>query len=109
MLSDYIMIIRFNNEYLEQLYVGHKTKGKPLYSDVVITKFKKTVEILKFAEDSNDLKKFKGLYFEKFSGNLKRFYSVRIDLKYRLILSLEEDEIELHEILIIEDLTNHYD
>jgi plasmid maintenance system killer protein len=85
-----IMVIRFNNDYLEALYEGNQ-KGKPKYNNEVILKFKK-----------------RSLNFEPLVGNYKGYYSVRVDLKYRLILSLEKGEIEIQEVIVIEDLTNHY-
>jgi proteic killer suppression protein len=74
------MIVYFQNVYLEALYKGEQ-KGKPKFSEEVIIKFKKTVEILKNVESSNELKLFRSLNFEQLKGhrNLK-YYSVRVDI-----------------------------
>ena len=102
------MIIKFNNAYLQRIYESKHVKGKPKYSQEVIVKFKKTVLMLLYAESIKELKKFRGLNFEALKGDFKGYFSVRVDLYYRLILSVEKDSLIVTEILIIEDLTKHY-
>ena len=102
------MIVKFKNDYLERLFTGDTLKGKPKYSDGVITKFKKVILILKNAESSIELSKFMGLNFEALKGNKKGLYSIRIDQSYRLEFKLENDVIQLTEIAIIEEFSKHY-
>jgi proteic killer suppression protein len=103
------MIIRFNNAYLQKLYEGREVAGKQKYSQDVILKFKKTVLMLMNTERIKELRKFRGLNFEALKGDYKGYYSVRVDLKYRLILSVEEDRtIVVADVLVVEDLTKHY-
>lgn len=102
------MTVRFTNDYLQKLYLGLSVKGKPRYQEQVIKKFKKTILLLKNAEDLSQLKLFRGLNFEALKGDYKGFYSVRIDYHYRLILGVEQDRILVKEVLTVEDLTNHY-
>lgn len=101
------MTVRFTNDYLQKLYLGLSVKGKPRYQEQVIKKFKKTILLLKNAEDLSQLKLFRGLNFEALKGDCKGFYSVRIDYHYRLILGVEQDRILVKEVLTVEDLTNH--
>ena len=101
------MIVKIENTYLEKLYSGKEIKGKPKYADQIISKFRKTIDQIKFTETLSELKKFRGLNFEALSGNFKGKYSVRVDIKYRLILRIEQNKIVVDEI-IVEDLTNHY-
>lgn len=96
------MIVKFENDYLENLYAGEQLKGKPKYNDSVIRKFKKVILILKNVESSVELAKFRGLNFEALKGNKKGLYSVRVDIGYRLEFKLENDIIQLTEIAIIE-------
>jgi toxin HigB-1 len=103
------MIVKFNNQYLQDLYENKPVSGKPKFDKAVIKKFKKVILILKNVESSQQVYVFKGLHFEKLSGDMADYYSCRVDLKYRLILSIETDMILITEIMIIEDLTNHYD
>lgn len=60
------------------------------------------------AENVTETKKFKGLNFENLKGALKGFFSVRVDLQYRLNLSLEKGNLVIEDVLITEDLPNHY-
>jgi toxin HigB-1 len=102
------MIIRFHNDYLEALYKGEQ-KGKPRFSDEVVLKFKKTVNLLKNAESSNELKLFRSLNFEQLkSRKNSKCYSVRVDIQYRLIFDLKKDHILLSEIISIKELSKHY-
>ncbi len=48
------------------------------------------------------------IHFDDLKGDYKGYFSVRVDLQYRLILSVEKDLMILTDMLIIEDLTNHY-
>lgn len=102
------MIIQFNNAYLQKIFEGKPTTGKPKYSQDVILKYKKTVLMLQNTESIKELRKFRGLNFEALRGDFKGYYSVRVDLQYRLILSVEKDSVVITDVLIIEDLTNHY-
>jgi len=103
------MIIKFNNHYLEKLFENRPVTGKPKYANDVIRKFKKAVLKLQFADNIRELRNFKGMNFEALKGEWKGFYSVRVDIHYRLILSVEADRsVTVTEILIIEDLSKHY-
>lgn len=102
------MTIRFNNDYLEALYQGIATPGKPRFDKVVVVKFKKTVLLLANAENIGEIQRINGLNFELLSGNYKGYCSVRVDEKYRLILLIEGEDLLIAEALIVEDLTNHY-
>lgn len=102
------MEVHFNNGYLEKLYVGLPVSGKPKYTEEVIDKFRKKVIILTNVDNITQLRNFKSLNFEAFKGDKKGLYSIRVDLKYRLEFSIEKDRILLHEVIYIEDLSNHY-
>jgi proteic killer suppression protein len=103
------MIVEFNNAYLQKLFEGGHVTGKPRYGQEVILKFKKTVLLLRNTESIKELKKFKGLNFEALKGDYKGYFSVRVDLQYRLILSVEKNLIVVSDVLIVEDLSKHYE
>jgi len=104
------MLVRFNNQYLQKLFEDKQISGKPRYSADLILKFKKTVLKLQYAENVRELRKFKGLNFEALKGDLKGHYSVRVDIKYRLIIRVEEEIIiTITDVIIIEDLLKHYE
>lgn len=102
------MIVAFNNGYLQKIFEGKQVTGKPKYSQDVILKFKKTILMLQNTGSIKELRKFRGLNFEALKGDYKGYYSVRVDLQYRLILSVEKGTVVITDVLIIEDLTNHY-
>lgn len=103
------MLIKFNNAYLEKLYTGKPVKGKPIYSNDLIEKFKKKVLIIQQTENSVKLRAFKSLHFEALKGDKKGLYSIRIDKQYRLEFRLENDMVTLVEIALIEALSKHYE
>jgi toxin HigB-1 len=102
------MRVIFDNQYLEDLYESPKVAGKPKFSPSVIKGFKEAIKTIKFIGSSQDLYRLKSLHFEKLKGDLDGYHSIRIDKKYRLIFSIEKDEILIQEVIIIDDLTNHY-
>ena len=103
------MLVQFKNAYLEKIFEGRPITGKPRYSSDVVLKFKKTVLKLKYADSLRDIKAQRGLNFEALKGDLKGFYSVRVDYSYRLILAIDKfDVMVISEIITIHDLTNHY-
>lgn len=102
------MKIRFQKKYLEDLCISPNLGKKPKFSKSVIKGFKETIEDLHAISSSKKLYDFKSFHFEKLKGDLEGYHSIRIDKKYRLIVRIEKDEILIEEVLIIEDLTNHY-
>lgn len=102
------MVIKFNDKYLECLIKDEKIKGKPKFSSEVILKLKKTLKILQRMPDTKSLRTLNSLNFEALKGNRYGFFSVRVDYRYRLIFSIEQDLIVISEIIIIEEITNHY-
>ncbi len=103
------MVVQFEDAYLQKLFEGKSVPGKPRYSSEVITKFKKTVLRLQYADNLREIKSLKGLNFEALKGNLKGYYSVRVDYSYRLILTVDKNEtVKITEVLTVHDLTNHY-
>ena len=101
------MIIKIENPDLLAIYQG-VDRGKSKYEESVKKRFRKTILTLQHAESIAEIKKFRGLNFEALKGNLKGKYSVRVDIKYRIILRIEKEEIVVGAILVVENLTNHY-
>ena len=94
---------------MEKLFQNKPVPGKPKYSSEVVLKFKKTILKLQAADSIKQIRLFKGLNFEALKGDLRGFYSVRVNRSYRLILTVDQDEgIRVTEVLTIQDLNNHY-
>ena len=102
------MLVKFNNTYLEKIYQG-TAKGKVSYSSEIITQFKKTVLRLEQADNTSQLRQFRSLNFEALKGDKKGLFSVRVNKQYRLEFQIENDIITLSEIILIEDLSKHYE
>ncbi len=63
------MKIKFEKEYLEQLYTNGKAKKKKYsFQQIVIKQYIKTIDKLKVAEQIEDLYPIKSLNYEKLSG-----------------------------------------
>lgn len=104
------MLVQFKNAYLQKLFEDKPVSGKPRYSSEVVVKFKKTILKLKFADSLRVIKAQRGLNFEALKGDLRGYYSVRVDYSYRLILTIDQEgTLEITDIIIIHDLTNHYE
>lgn len=103
------MIVKFNNAYLEKLYTNREIRRKNAYSKEVIIQFKKTVLRLEQADNTSQLRQFRSLNFEALKGDKKGLYSVRVNKQYRLEFEIENDIINLSEIILIEDLSKHYE
>lgn len=107
------MRVRFSTEELAILYSTplDQIKGKLQYSREIIKQFKKKVIILLTISGINELKEYKGLNFERLKGDLKDYYSIRLNIQYRLLFKIvkeTEDEIIIDELLITE-ISNHYE
>ena len=102
------MKVYFNNKFLEELAVG-EPKGRRKYSQEVVTMYRKKLIILGNVRNSSELRAFKSLHFEHLRGDKLGLYSIRVNEKYRLEFLLNKEmDIIVVEIIIIEDLSNHY-
>jgi toxin HigB-1 len=81
------------------------------YSRDIIKQYKKKIIILLNVNGINELKEHKGLSFERLKGDLKDYYSIRLNKQFRLLFKIiegKEDEIIIEEILITE-ISKHYE
>lgn len=108
-ISPHKIEIEFLDEELAQYYEGNKVKNKELKSNSNLQNlFRKTIDRLKILENIEDLYRFNSLNYEKLTGNLQGKSSVRVNKKYRIIFEEKTDEFEKIIILLIEELSNHY-
>ncbi len=97
------MIFSFNNQEIEEIYKNGKSRK---YTQDILKSFFKKMDIISMAKDENDIRKHKGLHFEKLKS-IDNLYSIRLTLKYRLEFTFtKEKKIK---ILIINNISNHYD
>lgn len=105
------MKIVFEKDYLEQLYIDGKAKGKKYrYQKGVILKYKQTIDKLRVADRVEDLFPLKSLNYEKLIGDKKGLESVRVNQQYRIEFrsSVEGEEPDTITICSIVELSNHY-
>jgi len=101
------LTIEFKNKQLLTLYKKGKSKKYTL-NKAVLNNFFSVVVILESAKDIYDLWNLPSLNFEKMQG-FKSRYSVRLNKKYRLEMTIEWTNEELTiGIIGLEDISNHY-
>ena len=107
--SDITMEIRFDKEYLEELYNNGRTKNKKYrFQPQVVKKYQKRIDTLAGITRIEELFTLNSLNFEALesSGN----YSIRIDYHYRLEFQVSNSDTEpIITICLIMDITNHYE
>jgi toxin HigB-1 len=64
------------------------------------------MQLIRAASDERDFYALKSLHFEKLAGDRKGQYSMRIDIQWRLIVSLERQESG-KSVLIVEIVDYH--
>jgi len=104
------MDIYFDKIYLREIYTsGRTTDKKHWYQPEIIRKYIFIIDLMISLPDTESLKKFNSLNYEKLKGNKAGLSSVRINNKYRI--EFEENTIENQiyaTICNIKELSNHY-
>lgn len=104
------MEVKFEKQYLEDLYVKGKTDDKKYrFQPVVVNGYLKCVKALVNVSKMEDLYTFHSLNYEKLKGDLQGFSSLRINDKYRLLFrEITNKETASVELCSLTDITNHY-
>jgi proteic killer suppression protein len=103
------MQVVIEDHFLGEVVNYNKISGKSPYPDEVIKAFKKRLFQIKQAKSTADLRIIKSLHFEKLKG--KKYegkYSMRLNISFRLIFRIENEEFSRIEIICIEEINNHY-
>jgi len=105
------MKIRFKSEELEYYYLTplSELKGKMPFLHDIIKQYKKKIQFLMSIESLDELTFIRSLHFEPLKGDRKGEYSIRLNLQYRLIFSIERDIQLFIEIILIQEISNHYE
>ena len=85
------MRIRFEDDELEKLAYDATYRTKRWAADVT-TAYRRVIQRLDAAVDDRDLYAQKSLHFEQLQGDRAGTSSLRINLKYRLIVQLITDD-----------------
>ena len=105
-----IMVVTFNEDYLEKLYTKGETGVKKLrFQPQIVRGYQKGIKFLIQAKRKEDLFPFKSLHFEALHGDKEGRFSIRANDQYRIEFTLEEtDDEPIVTICNIMELSNHY-
>lgn len=84
------MRFTFKSHKLEQLY--YENSGDHRYPEAVIEAFFDVMATIEAAPDIRDLYAIKSLRFEKLKGKRQEQHSLRLNVQFRLIVTIERDE-----------------
>ena len=105
------MEIKFDKEYLEELYLKGKTSDKKhRFQPQIVNGYLKCVKALLNASRMEDLYQYRSLNYEKLKGDKKGLSSLRINDQYRLEFReiTNANNQTTVEICSLVDITNHY-
>lgn len=86
-----IMILSFGDKETESIWNGERIKSLPLEMQHV---GRRKLRMLNNSQNINDLRTPPSNRLEKLGGNLKDFYSIRINDQWRIIFQWKEGQSE---------------
>jgi proteic killer suppression protein len=90
------MIISFGDKQTNKIWEGERVKG---LSTEIQNVARRKLRMLNNSKDLNDLMIPPSNRLEKLKGNLKEFYSIRINDQWRIIFKWNNSNAELVEII----------
>lgn len=104
------MIVTFEEVYLKELYEkGVASDKKHRYQPSIVKRYKNCINYLKQAKRKEDLYPIVSLHFEALIGDKKGRFSVKVNDKYRVEFTIDENiEQPVLSICNIVELSNHY-
>ena len=103
------MQVKIEDHFLGEVANYNKVPGKSPFPDEVIKAFKKRLFQIREANSTADLRKIGSLHFEKLKGKeYEGKYSIRLNISYRMIFRIENEQGSKIEIICIEEINNHY-
>ncbi len=105
-----VMVVTFNEDYLENLYTRGVTGTKKIrFQPQIVRGYQKGIKYLIQAKRKEDLFPFKSLHFEALHGDKEGRFSIKANDQYRIEFTLTEtDEEPVVTICNILELSNHY-
>ena len=98
------MQFRFQTKELKDLYITEK--GIQKYPPDVANSFFEIMDIIAAAKDERDLYALKSLHFEKLVGNRQGQHSLRLNIQWRLIVTIEK--VAQEKWVVVISIENHY-
>jgi proteic killer suppression protein len=90
------MIISFGDKQTQKIWEGERVKG---LSTEIQELARRKLRMLNNSNDLNDLMIPPSNRLEKLKGNLKDFYSIRVNNQWRIIFRWKNNNAELVEII----------
>jgi len=90
------MIISFGDKQTQKIWEGERVKG---LSTEIQELARRKLRMLNNSNDLNDLMVPPSNRLEKLKGNLKEFYSIRINNQWRIIFKWKNNNADLVEII----------
>ncbi len=94
------MIISFGDSTTEDLYHGNKTKSVRRISQDITRAVLRKLDVLNSAAELEDLRMPPGNRLESLKGDLRGFYSIRVNDQWRIIFRWDNDNA--HEVSLID-------
>lgn len=104
------MTVRFEEEYLEELYrTGRSSDKKHRYQPEIVRKYKYCVDTLEAARSVETLYRIKALHCEALQGGKAGILSIRVNMQYRIEFTVRDEGQEpVITVCNILELSNHY-
>ncbi len=104
------MIVIFDKEYLKELYAKGKCDDKKhRFQPDIVKRYRKCIDILKFAVSIEELFLINSLNYEVLKGDKEGISSIRVNDKYRIEFTVSNQDAEtVVYICNILELSNHY-
>lgn len=99
------MIVRFRKRKLEKCFVEHKQAVRE-FGDQVAKRYILRIKIIQHTKSLDDLMLLPALRCHPLTGNRKGQYAVNLTGRYRLIFTLEANQVN---VIMIEEVSKHYD
>jgi proteic killer suppression protein len=107
------MKLKFKTDELEYFYLTplDNLLGKLPFQKEIIKQFKKKIQLMISIDSVDELRLFNSLHFEALKGNLDGDYSIRLNIQYRLIFSIEKEDSGdiVIEVILINEISKHYE
>lgn len=106
------MIVKFDKEYLSELYYKGKCKNKKYrFQPDIVERYKRRIDILHDSTCIEALYRIHSLHYEVLSGDKQGISSIRVNDQYRIEFVVSYDNQEgkgMLTICNITELSNHY-
>jgi proteic killer suppression protein len=104
------MVVRFEKEYLKELYTeGKSSDKKHRYQPEIVRKYKYCVDALAAAPSVETLFQARSLHYEVLKGDKAGISSIRVNIRYRIEFTVtDEGQEPVITVCNILELSNHY-